>query len=135
MVQGGSDWLGYGRPFSSVISYLAFNSDPANIAQFPRGPWHQYLGTLAGLLIPPASLLLLVGFFRTARSAPRVFWPTLAFLVLHSLYPGKQERFLLPVLPLVLLLGALGAESLAESWTLKPVRLRAVRDSGPSSGR
>ena len=116
VLQGGSDWIGYGRPFSSVLAYLAFNSDPANIAQFPRGPWHQYLGTLAGLLIPPTSLVLLWGFLRTARSAPRIFWPVLAFLVLHSAYPGKQERFLLPVLPALLVLGAVGAASLPEAW-------------------
>jgi hypothetical protein len=118
LLQGGSDWLGYGRPFSSVLAYVAFNSDPANIAHFPRGPWHQYLGTLAGLLVPPTSLLLLLGFLRTARTAPRVFWPTLAFLVLHSAYPGKQERFLLPVLPALLVLGSVGAASLPEAWAV-----------------
>lgn len=114
LLQGGSDWLGYGRPFSSPLAYLAFNADPANVAQFPRGPWHQHAWTLLGLLVPPTSAVLLWGFLRTARGAPRVFWPTLAFLALHSAYPGKQERFLFPVLPLLLVLGAVGAQRLAE---------------------
>jgi hypothetical protein len=126
VLQGLTDWLGYGRPFSSALAYLAFNRDPANIAQFPRGPWHQYLGTLAGLLVPPTSLLFLWGFLRSARSAPRAFWPALAFLVLHSAYPGKQERFLLPVLPLVLVLGAVAAQALSEGWGDRPWRLRMV---------
>jgi hypothetical protein len=38
VLQGLTDWLGYGRPFSSALAYLAFNRDPANIAQFPQGP-------------------------------------------------------------------------------------------------
>jgi len=127
LLQGGSDYLGYGRPFSSVLSYLAFNSNPANIAQFPRGPFYQYLGTLLGLLIPPTSALLLFGFLRTAREAPRVFWPTLVFLALHSAYPGKQERFLLPVLPPLLVLAAVGTPPLATAWGVLRRNPRAFR--------
>jgi hypothetical protein len=126
-LQGGSDWLGYGRPFSSLLAYVAFNADPRNVAQFPRGPWYQYLGTLAGVLIPPTSVLLLYGAARAARRAPQVLWPTLAFLVLHSAYPGKQERFLLPVLPLVLVLVAIGAEVLAAESAWVQRHRRVVR--------
>ena len=108
LIQGGSDWLGFGSPFASVRAYLAYNADPAHVAGYPQGPWFQYLGTLAGVLVPPTSLLLLWGFARSIRRAAVVFWPTFAFLALHSAYPGKQERFLLPVLPLVLLLAAVG---------------------------
>jgi hypothetical protein len=124
-LQGGSDWIGYGRLFSSALAYLAFNSDPRNVALFPQGPWHRYLGTLAGVLVPPTSVFLLLGAARTARRVPLVFWPTLAFLVLHSAYPGKQERFLLPVLPLVLVLCAIGAQALAAEspWLLRHRRV------------
>jgi len=113
LVQGGSDWLGFGSPFASARAYLAYNSNSANVAGYPQGPWFQYLGTLAGVLIPPTSLLLLWGFARTFRKAPVLFWPTLAFLAVHSAYPGKQERFLLPVVPMVLVLGAVGWLDLA----------------------
>jgi len=108
LLQGGSDLLGFGSPFASFRAYLAYNSNPANVAGYPQGPWFQYLGTLAGVLLPPASLLLLWGFLRTARRAPLLFWPTVAFFVLHSAYPGKQERFLLPMVPTLLVLSAVG---------------------------
>lgn len=127
VLQGGSDWLGYGRPFSSFLAYLAFNSDPRNVAGFPTGPWHRYLGTLLGVLVPPTSLLLLAGVLRTARGLPLLFWPAFAFIALHSAYRGKQERFLFPVLPLLLVLAVVGAKELAERFRPLVQRPRLVR--------
>ncbi len=129
VVLGVSDWLGFGRPFASLIAYLSYNSTPAIVAGYPRGPWFQYLGQLAGLLIPPMSLLLLYGCARTWRMAPLLFWPALAFLAFHSAYPGKQERFILPILPLVLALGAAGWQRFAERspfWARRPRLLRGL---------
>jgi len=126
LVQGGTDWVGYGRPFSSVLAYLAYNSDPANIAGYPQGPWHRYIGLLAGVLVPPLSLCLLWGFLASWRRSPLLFWPTLAFLVFHSAYPGKQERFVLPALPFLAVLGVCGFEDLAvrSAFWLRHPRLR-----------
>lgn len=126
LVQGGTDWAGYGRPFSSVLAYLAYNSDPANIASYPQGPWHLYVGLLAGVLVPPLSLCLLWGFLASWRRVPLLFWPTLAFLVVHSGYPGKQERFVLPALPLLAVLGVCGFEELAgrSAFWIRHPRLR-----------
>jgi hypothetical protein len=129
VLQGGSDGIGYGKPFSSVLAYLAYNSNPENVRGFPQGPWYQYLLTLAGVLVPPTSLLLLYGAARGAARRPLLFWPALAFVAFHSAYPGKQERFLLPVLPFVLLAGVLGAlELLDESpgWRRRPRLGRAA---------
>ena len=126
VVQGGTDWAGYGRPFSSVVAYLAYNGDPANVANFPQGPWHRYLALLAGALVPPLSLCLLWGFLACWRRAPLLFWPTLAFLAVHSAYPGKQERFVLPALPFLAVLGVCGFEDLADrsAFWARHARLR-----------
>jgi hypothetical protein len=77
--------------------------------------------------IPPTSLLLLYGCARTWRTAPLLFWPALAFLAFHSAYPGKQERFILPILPLVLLLGAAGWQQFAERSPFWASRRRLLR--------
>jgi hypothetical protein len=37
-----------------------------------------------------------------------LFWGGLLFFVGHSLFPNKQERFILPLLPLVIILGVIG---------------------------
>jgi hypothetical protein len=127
VLQGGSDWIGYGRPFSSFLAYLAYNSDPQNVAGYPTGPWHRYLGTLLGVLVPPTSVLLLAGVLRTARRLPLLFWPAFAFVALHSAYAGKQERFLFPVLPLLFVLAAIGAGELARDVRALARRPRLVR--------
>jgi hypothetical protein len=127
ILQGGSDWIGYGRPFSSFLAYLDFNSNPQNVAGFPNGPWYRYMLTLVGVLVPPTSLLLLAGVLRTARRLPLLFWPAFAFVALHSAYPGKQERFLFPVLPLLLVLAAIGVGELATRVTAFAARPRLVR--------
>jgi 4-amino-4-deoxy-L-arabinose transferase-like glycosyltransferase len=123
VVQGGSDWIGFGKPFASVLAYYAYNANPHNLAGYPKSPWFMYLLLLAGVLIPPTSLMLLQGVARTWRSAAVLFWPALAFFAFHSAYPGKQERFLLPIVPAVLVLAALGWHELAERsafWARRP---------------
>ena len=127
ILQGGSDWIGYGRPFSSFLAYLHFNSDPRMIGTFPTGPWYRYLETLTGVLVPPTSLLLLFGVLWTARRHALLFWPVFAFLALHSVYPGKQERFLFPVLPPLLVLAAIGSHELAVHLRVLATRPRLVR--------
>jgi len=126
LLVGGTDWIGYGVPFSSLRAYVAYNAAPGVTAGYPTGPWYQYLLTLLGVLVPPASLLLLAGAVRARRHA-LLFWPTILFLAFHSAYPGKQERFLLPILPVVLILGAIGAAELAQEVRFLRERPRLVR--------
>jgi uncharacterized membrane protein YoaK (UPF0700 family) len=68
-------------------------------------PWH-YVLTLLAALIPPVSILLLAAAIRGGMERRYVLAGVgvLAFLVTHSLIANKQERFLLPVLPLVFIL-------------------------------
>jgi len=70
-------------------------------------PWH-YVLTLLAALIPPVSVLLLAAAVRGGRQVPVIGVATLAFLVSHSLIANKQERFLLPILPLLLILVVAG---------------------------
>jgi hypothetical protein len=59
---------------------------------------------LSGVFIPLFSVAIMFGYFR--RTAPLTLWlPVLLFLLIHSYFPNKQERFLLPIVPLFFLLG------------------------------
>jgi len=82
---------------------------------YPSAPPWQYLLTLLAALIPPASVLLLGAAVKGATNRP--FWllgiATLAFLVSHSIIANKQERFLLPILPILFILIVAGLPWLA----------------------
>jgi hypothetical protein len=75
---------------------------------YPSGPIWRYALTLLGVFVPPFSVLALVAMVRGGRAISLIGIPTLGFLIAHSLIANKQERFLLPVLPLLILLAAAG---------------------------
>jgi len=106
-LQGGIDLLLWGRPFAEMTEYVLYNL--ANTTTYFDQPWYNYLLLLAGIFIPPLSLAVLFGFFR--RTTPLLLWlPLLVFLVFHSYFPNKQERFLFPIVPLFFVLGYISWE-------------------------
>jgi len=105
-IQGISDWLAYGYPFASTVEYVKYNS--ASARSYVVGQWYQYLLLLMGIFIPPVSLLLLYGWVASWKKIALLFWPSCAYLVFHSVYPGKQERFILPILPFIIIAGVAG---------------------------
>lgn len=107
-ISQGQDLYLWGRPFAHLQAYLEYNSNPENIRSYIVLPWYNYIFTLLGFLIPPASLMLLFGFYRESKRALLIVVPVTLFIVFHSFYPNKQERFLLPVLPLIITIGTVG---------------------------
>ena len=100
----------WGEPFVQLRGYISYNA--AHAGAYPEGPWYQYLLTLGGLLVPPVSLMLMWGALHTEESSSPRWWrvlaPTLLFLVFHSLFINKQERFILPIFPALIALGGAG---------------------------
>ncbi|NQX92893.1 MAG: glycosyltransferase family 39 protein [Flavobacteriales bacterium] len=109
----------WGEPFKQLRSYIEYNLEKSG--DYPNGPWYRYILTTVGFLLPPVSIFLLIGFFREARKYPEIFWPAFIFIVFHSLFPNKQERFILPALPVIITLGMVGWNNIAvaKEWTLK----------------
>lgn len=63
------------------------------------------------------------GFGRSWKKYPVLFWPAFLFFAFHSIFPNKQERFILPVVPLIIVLGLIGwSEFYAKSkfWQGRP---------------
>ena len=106
VVQGVVDWIFWGFPFAAFMQYAFYNVEYRY--DYISGPWYRYILLILGVLIPPTSISLSYGFLRTLKKYAILFWPVMIFLIFHSLYPNKQERFILPILPMLLLLGTVG---------------------------
>jgi hypothetical protein len=115
LVEGLIDYASFGMFLSSIFYSLYGQSHI--IHEYVTGPWWTYLGDLLGALIPPFSLLALYWIFRAGKRVPITFWATLLFLVVHSIIPQKQERFILPAFGALIVLAMTG-------WSMVPWRDR-----------
>ena len=112
--QGVTDWIIWGRPFTDLTIYISHNI--SHRFDYTVSPWYTYLLVILGVLIPPVSLMLLAGFFNSWKKNALMFIPVFLFLVLHSYFPNKQERFILPIFPFLVILGMVGWEEIKERF-------------------
>ncbi|MEY2829481.1 MAG: hypothetical protein RIQ33_1339 [Bacteroidota bacterium] len=105
LVQGGVDTIIWHQPFVEFTEYVRYNLE--NSTTYYNQPWYNYFLLLMGILIPPISLFLLFGFFKSYKKWI-LFLPSLIFLAAHSYFPNKQERFVLPIFPFLIMLGLMG---------------------------
>jgi hypothetical protein len=120
LIQGLLDQMLWGEAFAEIGKYFKYNRE--HEAAFITKPWYQYSFVLAGYLIPPISLFLLFGFFKGYKKWI-VFLPTLIFLVVHSYISNKQERFIFPIIPFLVVGGIMGWnewKSASKFWQNKP---------------
>jgi hypothetical protein len=111
LTQGLFDLIYNGDPFATTIAYIKYNADSSNISQYPTGPFYQYIGVIAGMVLGPPFILLAWGYSRSvkvSRIIKMFFVASILFFIYHSLYRGKQERFILPFLPYFIILGIIG---------------------------
>ena len=113
ITQGFVDYLIWGYPFAEFISYSTYNMEEGT-QYLPNSNYFMYFWVLMGVLLFPLGLLVCVGFFRSAKKYFLIFLPTLAFILFHTFYPNRQERFVLTILPFFIILGVVGYQSLKE---------------------
>lgn len=109
IIQGSIDLYIWGRPFAEFSEYVRYNIE--NAENYGKGPWYNYLLLISGLMIPPVSLFILFGLFKSRKHYLLIILPALCFLIFHSIFPNKQERFILPVIPFFLMAGMAGWHS------------------------
>jgi len=106
LLQGGIDFFIWHQPFAELGEYVRYNLE--NAYNYITGDWYNYLLLLLGVMIPPVSIFLLIGFFMKWRKHLLIFLPTFLFLAFHSYFPNKQERFIFTIVPFIIILGAVG---------------------------
>lgn len=121
-LQGAFD-IGAGRaPFATYKAYFAFNLSHSSL--FGRSPWYTYLLQLLVYAVAPMLLVTARPMWRASMREPLIFVPLVTFVAAHSLVPHKEDRFLFPVLPLVLVLIAAGLSALRSGCRLERAALR-----------
>jgi hypothetical protein len=106
ILQGMVDWIFWGKPFAAFAQYAFYNVEHRH--DYVTGPWYNYILLILGVLIPPISIAYFFGFLRALKKLAILFWPAFIFLAFHSLFPNKQERFILPILAMIIILGSVG---------------------------
>jgi len=106
LVQGIVDSLIWGKPFVEFIAYIQYNID--NAYNYLTNPWYVYTLLILGILIPPISILLFFGSVLSFKRNLPVMLPVLIFLIFHSYFPNKQERFIIPIIPFIVMMGLAG---------------------------
>lgn len=121
LAQGALD-MAEGRPaLSTPWRYVQYNMQHAS--QYGVSPIYTYVLQCVMLTLPPACLLLGPwAWARACRQNKLSFWLCLWFVAVHSLIAHKEDRFLFPILPLLLVLMGTAlalephAQTLANRW-------------------
>lgn len=118
------DRLYYGEWTWSVYNYFEQNILNDRVSGFGVYPWWWYLSEAFIRLIPPFSLLFLVGFgyLLIKKHKHPVLWVIFPFLIIHFIIGHKEVRFLFSMLYFLPFVGMMGVEffkSIIEKYQLK----------------
>lgn len=105
-IQGTIDIILFQYPFHSIVAYYEFNAKDQNLLIV--GPAYRFVLTVLGFLVPPVSIFLVYGYIKSYKIELMMFAAGLLFFLFHSYFPHKQERFILPLFPLLIILGTIG---------------------------
>jgi hypothetical protein len=135
LVGGLLDWATWGSLFHAFRRYVAYNLLEGQSNEYGVFPAHFYLTTLWSVLGAPLAVALASGIGATLVGRGRgLALVTGAYLVVHSLVPHKELRFVVPALPLLLALGAAGlvllADRVSRRWRLRPPQRGAFAAAG-----
>jgi GPI mannosyltransferase 3 len=97
------DAITWSFPFYSFWAYFRENIVNHRAAGFGILPWYYYFASLF-VHTGPLALFALIGL----RRSPILGWISLAILLPHSLIAHKEFRYIYPVLPMLLVLAAVG---------------------------
>jgi len=126
LIQGVVDMFIWGRPFAELWEYFLYNV--AHKSEYGNNNPMMYTSIIIGVMLPPLGWLWLAGFFRSWKKTLIVVLPTLLFLIFHSYFPNKQERFIFPILPFFVIAGVVGWVQMSESkfWQKRPGLIKGL---------
>ncbi|KAK6043512.1 plasmid Maintenance Protein [Cooperia oncophora] len=97
------DSLCYARPTSTLWNFLLFNVLQGGSAHFGVHPWYWYFTEGLTSVLTLQLVPVILGLFSPFRPTILPFIASAFYIAFHSVLPHKEQRFLLPVLPLLCL--------------------------------
>ncbi len=127
LIQGSVDMFLWGYPFAEVAEYVRYNYFHAN--DYNVIAWYSYFLVIFGMILPPISFYLFFGFLRSWKKHLIIFLPTFLFLLFHSAFPNKQERFIIPIIPFIIIIGTAGWYAYIDKSEFWKKNTRLLRNS------
>jgi len=115
--------IGFGRyAFQTLHDYFAFNSDQEKSGIMP---WYNTVLTLAAMIYFPFSALIGKNWISNIKKHWPLIFPIFIYFIIHTINPHKEERYLYPIVGIVLIIwGATwseGWQSKATKWIWTPI--------------
>lgn len=111
ITQGVVDFLIWGYPFAEFKAYVIYNmNEGTGYMTYNQDNYFMYFYVLFGFMLFPMGILGFLGYFSTWKKYAAIFVPTCLFLLFHSWFPNRQERFILTIFPLVVMLAYIGID-------------------------
>lgn len=117
LLQGCVDYWIWGQPFAEFIGYVKYNMSAAKAdyaADLGKTYWFGYIFVLGLMSIPVLGLFWIAGFFVQLKKYAWITLPVIAFVAFHSVYINRQERFVFPVIYLIVIVGVIGWNTFQE---------------------
>jgi len=127
IIQGGIDMMIWGRPFAEFEEYARYNM--THSLDYITMPWYHYIVIILAFLLPPISLAIFAGFLTSWKRHLPVFLAVMLFVAFHSFYPNKQERFIIPAIPFIIIAGLAGWDKWQNSSDFWQKRQSWIRTS------
>jgi hypothetical protein len=124
--QGLLDYLLWGYPFAEFIEYVRYNASSAKADyanDLGKTFWFSYIFVLGLMTVPILGMFWIFGVFYKFKRYLWISLPVVAFVAFHSIYINRQERFVFPVVYLVVILGIIGWKAFYEKskfWQNRP---------------
>lgn len=107
LTQGVVDYFIWGYPFAEFLGYVGYNMNEG-VEYMPNSNYFMYFIVLIGIFLVPLGILMMMGFIKSGRKYFLLFLPTFLFILFHTFFPNRQERFILSIIPFFVILGTLG---------------------------
>ena len=125
LLQGVVDLFIWKRPFAELTEYVHLNL--VNKNDYGTNNPLMYFEIIMGIILPPVGVFVFFGFLRSWKRYLLIFLPTAIFFTFHTIFPNRQERFILSIIPFVIILGFIGWDDFVKKskfWQKHPFWLK-----------